>query len=91
MYYCEDDRVEIKEQTGTIRTLREGKVHYDNNMKCSWLVKGLKDSDNVYIHVNSTDLAWAPESAICNGHDFVEVRTGKKMFNVYLCTLFAIW
>lgn len=74
-YYCKSDPVEITETSGTIRTVREGENNYDNSMKCTWIIQGLNPSDNIYLRVANSDLEWAPESAICNGYDFVEVRT----------------
>ena len=84
-YYCENEKTEITDTSGTIRTIREGAEHYDNSMHCTWVIRGLNPTDNVFINVTSSNLAWAPETAICNSHDYVEVKTSKwQHINIYL-------
>lgn len=77
VYYCEQGQeVVIHNKSGTIITRRPDVGYYDNNMDCTWVIETPGEEDNIYLRVDESMLAWAPETANCIGHDYVEVLRG---------------
>ena len=62
--------------TSQLVTRYRGDSYYGDNQHCEWLVDAGSDQGRVMVTVLENDLHWAPETAICPGYDYVEVRDG---------------
>ena len=64
------------ETEGSIYTLYPGDSHYRNNQECVWMIDA-GEGNRVEITVVSSELQWAPQSAICPGYDHVAIKDGE--------------
>ncbi len=79
-YFCDNNQeTVINDASGTIRTVRQGINYYDNDLLCVWVLSANSEFARLQLTVEFTDLQWAPEKAICNGYDYVEIRDGKYL------------
>ena len=80
-FYCDDKKTSvITDPSGYIRTVNEGQAHYGNNMLCKWVIDSGSPYKRVQLTVEESDLQWAPENAICNGYDYIQIRDGMYFF-----------
>lgn len=80
-YYCENKGQPVVisgVNSGRIKTLVNGTVHYGKRMKCTWIIKaGRNPYKRIQVSVIESDLQWTSSDAICPGKDFMDVRDGE--------------